>query len=183
MKSLAQEKVNRFLNYHPDPQSYRKFIDQFNQEFDSLNTAHDQIIFLTKIAEQIEVDRLEHEKKCTQKINCHTEYGYLEINHHFQHLLSQLGIPNDNQFTSEERSIIVEQFDNLVKAYEAMGQEVEALKVELNDLKNHFYLGKKRWRQFSKGKYGEMVISGLVSEAVSKPIFDYINENVPMLGY
>ena len=64
-----------------------------------------------------------------------------------------------------------------------MGKEVETLKSELNDLKDHFFLGKKDWRQFSKGKFEEMVAGGLVSETIAKPILDYSCESISQLGY
>lgn len=181
MKSLPNEMASQFLDELLHVSSYEQYISRFDSEFYSLHEEHDQMIFLSLVAAKVEEQRKHHEKICTAS-NCPSDLGYLKIGSHFQYLMKQLGISQEDQFTSEKINTIVEQFDNLVKAYEEMGQEVEALKSELNDLKDHFYLGKKRWRQFTKGKFGEMVASGMISEAIAKPIVEFFNESISQLG-
>lgn len=182
MKSLPQEMAAQFLDELLFVSNYNEYISRFDSEYYSLHEEYDQKVFLSIVASTVEEQRKEHEKICTDPV-CPSDLGYLKVNSHFQYLMKQLGILQEDQFSSENINTIVEQFDNLIKAYEAMGQEIENLKRELNDLKDHFFLGKKRWRQFSKGKFGEMVASGLVSEAIAKPMVDFFNESISQLGY
>ena len=53
-----------------------------------------------------------------------------------------------------------------------LSEQLEILRIEIEELKNLYVLGKKNWKQLLLGKTGEMVSSGIVSEEVSKPLFE-----------
>jgi hypothetical protein len=46
----------------------------------------------------------------------------------------------------------------------------ETLKAEFDELREHFILGKKTWKQLALGKAAEMTMSGAVSHGVSLAI-------------
>jgi hypothetical protein len=50
--------------------------------------------------------------------------------------------------------------------------QINQLKQEIEELKALYIIGKRNWKQLLLGKTGEMVASGIVSEAVSKPLLD-----------
>lgn len=181
MKSLVEEKAKRFLNLPHSPNDYKRFIEKFDSEFYSFHTAQDQLIYLSTISDKIQIDSEKHKQVCRNKINCPTDYGYMEIIYHFNHLKVELGIIENDDFSSNEKQNIVEQFENIIQAYEAMGKEVEELKAELKDLKNHFYLGKDRWRQFFRGKFGEMLSKGIVEKSIEGSI-NIIIDTVKQIG-
>lgn len=56
------------------------------------------------------------------------------------------------------------------------GQQViyDDLLKEINELKELYFLGKKKWHQILVGKGVDMVSSGIISETVSKQIINSI---------
>lgn len=181
MKSLVEEKAKRFLNLPHSANDYNRFIEKFNAEIYSLHTAHDQLVYLSIISDEIQIESENHKKVCTMKKNCPTDYGYLEIIYHLNHFKRKLGVINSDEFSSNEKQHIEEKFEDLIKRYESLGKEVESIREELNDLKAHFYLGKKRWWQFSRGKFGEMISQGILDKSIEGTI-DLIIDSVKQIS-
>lgn len=57
----------------------------------------------------------------------------------------------------------------------------EDLLKEINELKDLYFLGKKKWYQLLIGKSVEMAAGGIVSETVSKQIIEQVKSNLPGL--
>lgn len=110
----------------------------------------------------------------------------------YEYLAKQLDIPLDGSrqsnstqdvFTEKEKKEMNEKLDQVMEKimteFETikMGQEIiwTDLKMELEELKQLYFLNKKNWRQLLTGKFTEMVAGGVVSETVSKKIVELIN--------
>ena len=59
-----------------------------------------------------------------------------------------------------------------------MGQQIiyDDLSAELQELKDFYILGKKKWYQLFLGKTAEMVIGGVISETVSKELINVMGK-------
>lgn len=88
-----------------------------------------------------------------------------------------------DHFAIEEKIIAAEKVDEILERLKRLelGQEVlyTDVKEDLDELKTLFHLGKKHWKQLLIGKVGEMVLSGIISETVSKQILKLIT---PLVG-
>jgi len=183
MENYAIQKAEKFLRYYPRVQSPKLFFNSFDPEFDSLLSDYDQMLFTSKIAQHLEAERIKHEKRCTT-VPCAFSEGSLEINYKLQHLLANLGVQPEGQYSSEQADLISKMLDDLLQAYKEMGENYDALKQEVADLKAHFFMGKKRWPQYAAGKFGEMIAGGIIGEEVSKPIIEAAkNLIIPYLGH
>lgn len=80
------------------------------------------------------------------------------------------------EFTIDEMASMSEKLDSVLKDLETLkaGQEIiwTDMVNELNELKSHFKLTKKNWKQLFAGKLMDMVASGVISETISKEIVD-----------
>lgn len=84
----------------------------------------------------------------------------------------------EEKFNTDEMIILNKKLDNLTKELAELKQcqEIffEDVMNELDELKNLYNLSKKTWHQLFLGKLGEMVMSGVISETISKKIVEII---------
>ncbi len=108
----------------------------------------------------------------------------------FEHLSKSKGLlfksPQsqfETGFTERDKKDINTKIDKVLAELEKIqtGNEIiwTDMKEELEELKEMYYLNKKNWRQLLTGKLSEMVISGIVSETISRRIAESIN---PFIG-
>lgn len=86
-------------------------------------------------------------------------------------------------FTQDERLLLEHKVDGIAKDIEILklGQEIiwTDMIEQMEDLKTQLSLPKKNWRQILIGKLYEMIVSGIISEAVSKRIVEVFS---PVVG-
>jgi hypothetical protein len=154
----------------------------FEEEFESnigwLRTDKDKIDYINYIIKELNTIFEIHQKGCRDE-QCNKPYHYQMITYFLQHELADFGIVfNEDSFTTEDKlkadDILQKIIDDLneIKA----GQEV--IFNEINELKDLYFLGKKKWYQLLAGKSFDMVASGIVSETVCKKIIQEFS--VPM---
>lgn len=152
----------------------RKMQSELNLKY----SEEDKLGLLTIILEANEKEFQRHLKdECTNPKECRDNKQHQRVAYFLQQELEELGINiNADHFTWEEKSQCNAQLDNLIETLTASNQllseQLEILRTEIEELKNLYVLGKKNWKQLLLGKTGDMVASGIVSEAVSKPLLD-----------
>ena len=52
---------------------------------------------------------------------------------------------------------------------------------EINELRELYFLGKRKWYQILAGKFVDMTVSGVISESISKEIIDSIKPDFTRL--
>lgn len=60
----------------------------------------------------------------------------------------------------------------MIKEHGELSERYEYLKAEVEDLKAHLYLGKKKTAQLWAGKVLEMIGSGVIGQGTDQPIID-----------
>jgi hypothetical protein len=89
------------------------------------------------------------------------------------------------EFTFDEMTAMSQKLDKVLQELQVLkaGQEVIWTDVvnELNELKAHFSLGKRNWKQLFLGKMMDMVVSGVISETLSKRIAEVVNPTLSKL--
>lgn len=89
------------------------------------------------------------------------------------------------EFSFDEMTAVSQKLDTVLQELQTLkaGQEIiwTDLLNELNELKAHFSLSKKNWKQLYFGKIVDMVGSGIISETVSKRIAEIINPTLSKL--
>lgn len=77
-------------------------------------------------------------------------------------------------FTADEKESYELKLEQILRELKDIkdGQQViyNDLDQEFQDLKNWFILGKKNWKELYLGKLSNMVVSGIIGEAVASPL-------------
>ena len=94
-------------------------------------------------------------------------------------------VVNEDTFTVEKKNKSDEKLDQILNQMEELklGHQIiyDDLINEINELRELYFLGKKKWYQMLAGKIVDMTVSGIVSETISKQILDSIKPNFTKL--
>lgn len=175
IQSLAEEIASLYIERGIGDEN--KLIAKVRDELFEIKSEQDKLGLLTIILEANELEYQDHLKGCTNLKNCGRNKQHQRVAYFLQQELEELGINiNADHFTWEEKAQCNAQLDDLIQTLTASNQllsdQIEILRTEIEELKNLYVLGKKNWKQLLLGKTSEMVASGIVSEAVSKPLLD-----------
>lgn len=145
-----------------------------NDLYDIDNDA-DKLSFLSIILEANKKEYDDHLRGCKNLKGCPTNKQHEKVNYYLQQELGRIGFnPSNDSFTKEEKETFSEYLDKVLADLKDLkdGQQIiyDDLKAEIEELKRWFLLGKKNWRQLAGGKFTEMVVGGVISEATAKPI-------------
>jgi hypothetical protein len=189
IQSLAEEIASRYIERGIGDEN--KLIAKVRNELFEIKSEQDKLGLLTIILEANELEYQDHLKGCTNLKTCGTNKQHQRVAYFLQQELEELGINiNADHFTWDEKTQCNAQLDNLIETLTASNQilseQLEILRIEIEELKNLYVLGKKNWKQQFAGKVSEMLCSGVISELTAKPIinnifkpgFEYISNNL-----
>lgn len=184
---IILEKAKRFAdNYFRDASKYEELLSSAKDKVFDIDNSLDKIKFINFILDRNNSDYEKHKPQCTDPDNCRYNYGYENIAYYLTQELNRLGIHfNDDTFTDEERENADSKLDQILKDLNEvkLGQQViyEDLTKEINELRELYFLGKKKWYQLLIGKSVDMVASGVVSETISRQIIEEVRKSFPPL--
>lgn len=162
---------------------YDEIIEAAKMKVYEIDNQYDKIKYLNLILEGNNVAYEIHKPSCKNPVDCPTNLAHEAVTYFLAQELSGLGVQlNNDTFTRQEKTSSESKLDQIIEEMEKlkMGQEViyEDLKKELEELKELYFLGKKKWNQLFLGKCLEMVASGVISETVSKQLIVTFNKTV-----
>lgn len=174
-----KKRADKFASHYIAHQvgEHEQVISEAQSELYNINSPLDKITFLRVILEANDQEYQKHLLVCTNKEKCQTNYEHESIHYFLAKELDDLGIQiNEDQFTREEQATADAKLDQVLQELEKvkMGQQIiyDDLSSELQELKDFYILGKKKWHQLFLGKTAEMVIGGVISETVSKELIN-----------
>lgn len=168
-----------------------ELIDKVRSELYEIKSEKDKLGLLSIVLEANEVEYQNHLRDCKNPNSCSINKQHQRVSYFLQQELEEIGMNiNSDHFTWEEKTQCNAQLDNLIETLTASSQilseQLEILRIEIEELKNLYVLGKKNWKQQFAGKVSEMLFSGVISELTAKPIinnifkpgFEYISINL-----
>ncbi len=174
IEQLGQKIVEDYIKY--EISNSKRIVDLVLEEANNIKSVRDKIDFFSIILEGNEKALQLHLSECSTP-NCDDKINHDRVAYFLQQELALLGVnANQDYFTSEEK----ENFNNLIDTIieqinlsnQLMTEQFEILSNEIEELKNLYFLGKKNWMQLLIGKTSDMVVSGIVSQTLSKPFLD-----------
>ena len=139
----------------------------------------DKLDFLKTLRNTCNADTENHMKSCS---GC----GYDEVRNIALFAINQeiesinevyiFKTSNDNLFTTEEESKLHNKLNKIIKNLEKQSFGQQIIFEEIEELKNHFNLGKKTWFQLLKGKLIEITIEGALEKTIVKEIFENLSD-------
>jgi hypothetical protein len=82
----------------------------------------------------------------------------------------------EEEFTIEEESKLHSKLNKILNDLEKQNYGQQIIFEEIEELKNHFNLGKKTWFQLVKGKLIELTVDKVIEKVVVIEIFDNLSE-------
>lgn len=184
IEKLANESFDKNVEYGYN--NFKEVIQKTKSDTLELNSKFDRIKFINIHLDRINKKYEDHLPSCTNPESCRINFDYESIAYFLRQELSELGVPvNEDTFTKDEKSGAEELLSKVIKDIEELkvGHQIiyDDLLSEIDDLKQLYFLGKKKWYQMLAGKFVDMAVSGIVSESVSKQIIESIKPNFTKL--
>lgn len=183
MSDYIQRKAIQIVDHYlshgiGDP---KKLIGIVRNELYEINSDKDKLLLLTTVLEANDAEYNKHLKVCTNKTGCSTNQDHEQVAYYLGQELTDLGIEVDEDaFTREEKSQANEVLDAILQEIKDLkdGQQLiyDDLIKEIEELKNWYILGKKKWSVLCANQIGGAVASGVIAEATAKPILGFIQE-------
>jgi hypothetical protein len=156
-------------------------IESARNEAEKIYDPLDKTKFLQFIIDKNREFADNHRKGCRHGENCLTITNYKKVDYFLCQELKFLGAHKfEDTFSKEEIQNLNEKLDRIQSNLEIIkdGQKItyEDVSEELSELKNLYFLGKKKWYQIWLGKICEMTIAGIISDTASKQMLDLIKE-------
>jgi len=175
IEKLARESFESNIGFGFE--SYQKALTNVKRAASEIYSKLDKIKFFNIHLELTNEKYQEHLKVCTNKENCDTNKEYEAIIYFLGQEMEKLDVKiNEDTFSVEEKNTEDNRLDKILKDLEELkfGHQIiyDDLLKEINELKEFYFLGKKKWYQLFAGKFVDMAISGVVSETVSKQIIE-----------
>ena len=171
------KQAKRFSENHYDGgvSDYREIIGGAQEKLLGIDNSLDQIKFINVVLEKNSSEYEEHKKVCRNPEDCDKNFAFENIEYYLTQELNRLGVSfNEDAFTNDEKQDAASKLEKVISDLNdlKLGQEViyEDLIKEISELKDLYFLGKKKWHQLLIGKTAEMVASGIVSETIAKQI-------------
>jgi hypothetical protein len=180
--NLIQKQASKFCKYYMnDYDGHKKFIDKVRSELWEYKKSIYKIEFLEYIIIQAKIEFDEHIASCNKR-DCIPYEFYENVLFFLQQELEELESDlNPEDFSRNEKESLNKILQKIVDDLNSIkvGQEItyNDVKDEFDELKDLYFLNKKNWVQLFIGKLNEMVISGVISETISKDIANIINKS------
>jgi hypothetical protein len=164
---------------------YQEFIDAAKNELGDIDSPGDKIKFINTLLDSNNSEYSKHLPECTNPTGCPQNYAYEKVAYYLTRELNRLGVKlDDDTFTQDEKNQAESKLDQILKDLNEvkLGQQIiyEDLTKEINELRDLYFLGKKKWYQLFLGKSIDMIASGIVSETISKQIIETV-KSMPTL--
>lgn len=82
----------------------------------------------------------------------------------------------EDEFTPEEESKLHNKLNKIIEDLEKQHYGQQIIFEEIDELKNHFNLGKKNWFQLVKGKFFDLTVEKVIEKVVIIEMFDSLSE-------
>ncbi len=175
IKKISEKFIQRYLNGRIS--KYAEIIEAARTQLYDIDNQLDKIKFLNIILEGNNKTYDRHKPNCQSPENCDVNFAHESISYFLVQELNRLGVQlNEDTFTVDEKDIADSKLDKILKDLEdlKMGHQIiyDDLLKEMNELRELYFLGKKKWHQLFTVKCIEMVTGGIISETVSKQIIE-----------
>ncbi|QQR85357.1 MAG: hypothetical protein IPJ76_12135 [Flavobacteriales bacterium] len=161
--------------------AHGKFISQAKGQISAIDSKRDRIEFLTVVLEENRRRYDEHKPKCGSPSSCQLNFAHESVGYFLTQELTRLGaVVDEDAFTPEEKDAKSDKLDQVLNDLSSLkagqGAIWTDMQEQLDELRSYFFLGKKKWYRLAAGTFGEMVLSGMISESVSKGLLSELNK-------
>lgn len=184
IKRMAEDFVaNRISDGSPE---HEEVIASVKNTLYDIRDINDKIKYLNIVLDENYKIYDIHKTNCSNPEKCLTNFSHESIAYFLGNELKNLGVDiNGDTFTLEDKKEADSKLEKILEELQTLkdGQQIiyEQLTKDVEELKELYYLGKKKWYRQFIGTALEMTASGIVSETASKNIIDLVKNNMSNL--
>lgn len=149
-------------------------IEVARESLEDIDEKIDKIAYLQHILENNEMKLQEHLKVCKGGEECDTNYAHNKVTYYLSQELTRLDAVPTDAFSADDKERAETQLKDIQEQLSKLMAGQEVLFNELDEMKQYFFLGKKKWTQLLMGKLTEMVVGGIVAEYSAKPLLEAV---------
>ena len=153
--------------------------DHVTTKLYDFNRDRDKLDFLKIIRQKSIEDRDKHMKSCS---GCGYEeerkIGIFAIDQEIDDInrFYTYEPKTDDEFSVEQESELHNKLNDVLEKLEKQGFGQQIIFEEIEDLKNHFKLGKKNWFQLLKGKVVDLTLKKVLDKTIVQDIYNQLSE-------
>ena len=145
----------------------------------NFNRDRDKLDFLKILRKKTVIDKEEHMKTCS---GCgygeEKEIGIFVIDQEIDYInrFYNYEPKQEDEFTTEEESTLHNKLNDILDKLKEQGFGQQIIFEEIEELKNHFNLGKKTWFQLLKGKVVDLTLKKVLNKTIVQEIYNTLSE-------
>ncbi|GAB5564107.1 MAG: hypothetical protein Wins2KO_11700 [Winogradskyella sp.] len=153
--------------------------DHITTKLYDFNRDRDKLDFLKIIRQKSIEDKEEHMKTCS---GCgygeERDIGIFAIDQEIDDInrFYTYEPKAEDEFSSEQESELHNKLNDILEKLEKQGFGQQIIFEEIEDLKNHFNLGKKNWFQLLKGKVVDLTLKKVLDKTIVQEIYNSLSE-------
>jgi hypothetical protein len=181
--NIVEKEANEFYKYdfvnngkHNDLENLKSSLTSKLYNF---NRDRDKLDFLKILRETCFADIEKHMKTCTGcGYDKDRNVAIFAIEQEIEYINKYYSFEPQNYdtFSTSEESKLHNKLNDILSQLEKQHFGQQIIFEEIEELKNHFNLGKKTWFQLLKGKLIELTIEGALEKTIVQEIFDNLSE-------
>ncbi|NOR28051.1 MAG: hypothetical protein GQ540_05940 [Lutibacter sp.] len=163
--------------------------DKLESKLYNFKREKDKLFFLNVLRKEVENEKIKHELKCKTP-NCaeseEKETGLFVIDQEIEEISKfyEFEPKQSDKFEIQEQVELHTKLNDIIERLIKLDYGQEIIFNEIDELKEHFNLGKKNWFQLLKGKLFDLTVSKALDEKLVKEIYETLSDgfdNLPDL--
>ncbi len=180
--NIVEKEADRFFNRlyrNGKTNTLENLKSHITSKLYDFNRNRDKLDFLKIIRQKSVDDRDEHMKKCN---GCgygeERNIGIFAIDQEIDDInrFYSFEPKSEDEFTSEQESELHNKLNDILNKLEQQGFGQQIIFDEIEDLKNHFKLGKKNWFQLLKGKVVDLTLKKVLNKTIVQEIYNQLSD-------
>ena len=150
-----------------------------NSKLYNFNRDRDKLDFLKILRKKTILDKEEHMENCS---GCgygeKREIGIFAIDQEIDDINQYYSFEpkQEDEFTVEEESTLHNKLNDILDKLKEQGFGQQIIFDEIEELKNHFNLGKKTWFQLLKGKVIDLTLKKVLNKTIVQEIYNTLSD-------
>lgn len=180
--NIVEKEADRFFNRlyrNGKTNTLENLKSHITSKLYDFNRDRDKLDFLKIIRQKSVDDRDEHMKSCN---GCgygeERNIGIFAIDQEIDGInrFYSFEPKSEDEFTSEQESQLHNKLNDILNKLEQQGFGQQIIFDEIEDLKNHFNLGKKNWFQLLKGKVIDLTLKKVLNKTIVQEIYNQLSD-------
>lgn len=172
-------KFNSNRGFYKSARTLESLKSNLTTKLYDFNRDRDKLDFLKILREKAVEEKIEHAKTCRGCSFDETRnIAIFAIDQEIDQIsrFYTYEPKSDDEFSVDEESKLHNKLNDILEKLEKQGFGQQIIFEEIEDLKNHFNLGKKNWFQLLKGKVVDLTLKKVLDKTIVQEIYNHLSD-------